>query len=80
VDYRPVDLAEKLLLFSAMGAEGSPPRMNDYEIKVVKLDGEFVWYTHEDTDELFLVTSGELTIQMRERERDLGARTALRRA
>lgn len=42
------------------------PRLNDYEIKVVKLQGEFVWHTHDDTDELFLVVSGELTIQLRD--------------
>lgn len=39
--------------------------LNDYEIKVVKLKGEFVWHTHEGTDELFLVISGELIIQLR---------------
>ena len=41
-------------------------RLNDYEIKVVKLKGEFVWHTHDDTDELFLVVDVELTIQMRD--------------
>ena len=40
--------------------------MNDYEVKVVKLQGEFTWHTHEDTDELFLVVDGELTIQLRD--------------
>jgi mannose-6-phosphate isomerase-like protein (cupin superfamily) len=41
-------------------------RINDYEVKVVKIQGEFTWHSHEDTDELFLVLSGELTIQMRQ--------------
>jgi len=40
--------------------------MNDYEIKVVKVQGEFTWHSHADTDELFLVIHGELTIQMRD--------------
>jgi mannose-6-phosphate isomerase-like protein (cupin superfamily) len=40
-------------------------RLNDYEIKLVHLNGEFVWHTHEDTDELFLVLDGELTIRLR---------------
>jgi mannose-6-phosphate isomerase-like protein (cupin superfamily) len=66
VDYIPVDIAEKLSLFSEQWAPKVVARLNDYEIKVVKLEGEFVWHTHEDTDELFLVTSGELTIQMRD--------------
>ncbi len=41
-------------------------RMNDYEIKVVKVQGEFVWHTHDDTDELFFVLNGEMTIQLRD--------------
>ena len=36
--------------------------INDYDVKVVKVQGEFVWHTHPDTDELFLVLDGELTI------------------
>ncbi|SKC80779.1 cupin domain-containing protein [Krasilnikoviella flava] len=47
-------------------------RVNDYAVKVVKLDGEFVWHTHDDTDELFLVLSGRLTIQLRDRDVVLG--------
>lgn len=42
------------------------------EIKVVKLSGEFVWHSHADTDELFLVVKGELDIQMRDRTVTLG--------
>jgi mannose-6-phosphate isomerase-like protein (cupin superfamily) len=41
-------------------------QLNDYEIKVVKVQGEFTGHTHEDTDELFLVLDGALTIQMRD--------------
>jgi len=66
VDYSPIDIAEKLSLFSEQWAPKLVARLNDYEIKVVKLEGEFVWHTHEDTDELFIVTSGKLTIQMRD--------------
>ncbi|MDV8021265.1 cupin domain-containing protein [Rhodococcus sp. IEGM 1330] len=46
--------------------------INDYEVKVVKLLGEFVWHTHPDTDEMFFVHSGELTIQLRDRDVVLG--------
>lgn len=46
--------------------------VNDYDIKVVKVLGEFVWHTHPDTDELFMVISGELTIQLRDRDVVLG--------
>ncbi len=40
--------------------------LNDYQIKVVKLQGEFVWHQHDDTDELFLCVSGELKIELRD--------------
>ncbi|MDV8054899.1 MULTISPECIES: cupin domain-containing protein [unclassified Rhodococcus (in: high G+C Gram-positive bacteria)] len=46
--------------------------INDYNVKVVKLLGEFVWHTHPDTDEMFFVHSGELTIQLRDRDVVLG--------
>jgi mannose-6-phosphate isomerase-like protein (cupin superfamily) len=49
-------------------------RLNDYEIKVVKLQGEFVWHSHADTDELFLVIDGTLTIQLRDGAVTLGPR------
>lgn len=42
--------------------------INDYDVKIVKVQGEFVWHTHPDTDELFMVIAGELTIQLRDRD------------
>jgi mannose-6-phosphate isomerase-like protein (cupin superfamily) len=61
-----VDLAEKLSMFTDHWSPKVVARLNDYEIKVVKVQGEFVWHTHDDTDELFLVIDGELTIQLRD--------------
>ncbi|WP_298805311.1 cupin domain-containing protein [uncultured Pseudokineococcus sp.] len=46
--------------------------VNDHDVKVVKLQGEFVWHTHPETDELFLVLSGRLTIELRDRDVVLG--------
>lgn len=46
--------------------------VNDYDVKVVKLQGEFVWHSHPETDELFMVIRGELTIQLRDRDVVLG--------
>jgi mannose-6-phosphate isomerase-like protein (cupin superfamily) len=43
-------------------------RLNDYDIRIVKVQGEFTWHTHHDTDELFLVLDGEVTIQLRDRD------------
>ncbi|WP_084270617.1 cupin domain-containing protein [Mycobacterium avium] len=67
-----VDLAEKLSLLSEHWTTKTVARRNDYEIKVVTIDGEFVWHSHEDTDELFLVLAGELTIRLRDRDVVLG--------
>ena len=61
-----VDLAEKLSLFSDHWTPKVVARLNDYEIKLVKVKGEFVWHAHDDTDELFLVIDGTLTIQLRD--------------
>ena len=74
-----VDLAEKLSLFSEHWSPKVVARLNDYEIKLVKVKGEFVWHTHDDTDELFLVIDGHLTIQLRDGDVSLASRSALRR-
>ncbi len=67
-----VDIADKLASFSEHWSPKVVARLNDYEIKLVKLKGEFVWHTHEDTDELFLVVEGSLTIQLRDGDVTLG--------
>jgi mannose-6-phosphate isomerase-like protein (cupin superfamily) len=72
VAHSPVDIAEKLSLFSEHWSPKTVARLNDYEIKVVKVQGEFTWHFHHDTDELFLVTNGQLTIQMRDGNVTLG--------
>jgi len=43
-------------------------QLNDYDVKLVKIQGEFVCHSNEDTDELFLILPGELTIQLRDRD------------
>lgn len=68
----PIDLAERLSRFTEHWSPKVIARVNDYEIKLVKVDGEFVWHTHDDTDELFLVITGTLTIQLRDRDVTLG--------
>jgi mannose-6-phosphate isomerase-like protein (cupin superfamily) len=67
-----VDIAGELARFSEHCSPKVVARLNDYEIKVVKIQGEFVWHTHDDTDELFFVQAGRLTIQLRDREVVLG--------
>jgi mannose-6-phosphate isomerase-like protein (cupin superfamily) len=72
MDLSPVDLTEKLSLVSELWSPKTVARLNDYEVKVVRLNGEFTWHAHDDTDELFLVISGQLTVQMREGTVTLG--------
>ncbi|MBV9823004.1 MAG: cupin domain-containing protein [Actinobacteria bacterium] len=68
----PVDLARKLAAFAEHWSPKVVARLNDYEVKVVKLAGEFVWHSHADTDELFLVLAGTLTIRLRDGDVALG--------
>ena len=62
-------------LLGRIDAQWKPKKIatvNDYDIKLVKVQGEFVWHDHADTDELFLVISGHMTIQLRDRDVELG--------
>jgi len=63
----PVNLAEKLATFSDHWAPRVVAELNDYQIKLVKFEGEFVWHAHADTDELFLVLEGQMDIGFRDR-------------
>jgi mannose-6-phosphate isomerase-like protein (cupin superfamily) len=60
-----IDLAGKLELIDDRWQPRVIAEMNDYQFKVVKVEGEFVWHTHGDTDETFIVLDGELRIELR---------------
>lgn len=62
----PVNFAEKLSKFSEYWSPRVVAEMNDYQFKLVKVQGEFVWHLHHDTDEAFIVLSGELEIRFRD--------------
>ena len=67
-----VNLADK---FSRIFEHWSPKivaELDDYEVKLAKVEGEFVWHEHRDVDELFLVIDGELVIEMRDGAVTLG--------
>jgi mannose-6-phosphate isomerase-like protein (cupin superfamily) len=68
-----INLAEKLALLDSSYQPGIVGYLNDYKLAVVKVDGEFVWHKHDDTDDFFLVLSGRLTIQLRDRDVELSA-------
>jgi mannose-6-phosphate isomerase-like protein (cupin superfamily) len=61
-----INLAEKLALFSEHWSPRTVAQLNDYDIMLVKVRGEFVWHKHDQTDDFFLVLKGRLTIQLRE--------------
>src|SRR4051794_5706840 len=62
----PVDLADKLAQISEHWSPKVVARLNDYEVKLARLVGTFVWHSHAETDELFLVIDGSLTIRLRD--------------
>jgi mannose-6-phosphate isomerase-like protein (cupin superfamily) len=67
-----VNLAEKLDSFSDQWSPKIVARFNDNDIMVVRVEGEFVWHKHDDTDDFFLVLEGELDIELRDRTVTLG--------
>jgi mannose-6-phosphate isomerase-like protein (cupin superfamily) len=67
-----VNLADKLAGFSEHFSPRTVAQLNDYDVMVAKLKGEFVWHKHDETDDFFLIIKGELDIQMRDRTVTLG--------
>nr|WP_232515042.1 cupin domain-containing protein [Xanthomonas citri] len=64
--YAPIDLSDKLALLSQHWSPRVVAEMNDYQFKLVKLQGAFVWHRHADTDEVFIVLDGNMTIEFRD--------------
>ncbi|KZN30299.1 cupin domain-containing protein [Pseudoalteromonas luteoviolacea] len=62
-----INLAEKLALFDEHWSPKVIGQLNDYQIKLVKVQGEFTWHQHDDTDELFFVLKGQLDIHFNDR-------------
>lgn len=62
----PVALADALSRFDTLWSPRVLAQVNDYDVRVAKVRGEHVWHAHDDTDELFLVIDGELSIALRE--------------
>ena len=69
---QPINLARKLEGFSDHWAPKNIAQMNDYQLKLVKFKGEFVWHAHADTDEVFLVLDGAMTIHFRDEDVSVG--------
>jgi len=68
-----INLQNKFSLFSEQWQPKVIAEMNDYQFKIVKLQGDFIWHDHKDTDETFLVIEGELRIDFRDGAVRIGA-------
>lgn len=66
-----INLKEKLSKFSEYWSPKIIAQMNDYHFKLVKFKGDFVWHTHDKTDETFIVLEGEMRINFRDGTVDL---------
>jgi mannose-6-phosphate isomerase-like protein (cupin superfamily) len=73
MSYRAINFNEKFGRFSEYYSPRVVAEMNDYQFKVVKLKGDFIWHDHKDTDETFLVIEGNLRIDFRDGAVHIGA-------
>ncbi len=61
-----INFKDKLAKFSDHWAPKVIAQMNDYQFKLIKIQGEFVWHRHADTDEVFIVLDGDMSIELRD--------------
>jgi mannose-6-phosphate isomerase-like protein (cupin superfamily) len=67
MNHTPINLKEKLGTFSDHWSPKIIARMNDYHFKLARFQGEFIWHSHAETDEVFIVLDGEMVIEFRDR-------------
>ncbi len=73
MSYKSINFSQKLGLFDEQWQPKVIAEMNDYQFKIVKLQGDFVWHEHKDTDETFIVLDGKLRIDFRDGAVDISA-------
>lgn len=66
MSYTPTNLHQKLTQFTDHWSPKIIAQMNDYHLKLAKVQGEFVWHDHPETDEVFIVLKGHLDIHFRD--------------
>jgi mannose-6-phosphate isomerase-like protein (cupin superfamily) len=71
MDYAAINFAEKLTKVSEHWSPKIIAQLNDYHFKLVKVQGDFVWHSHAETDEVFVVLDGEIRIDFRDGRVDL---------
>jgi len=72
-----INLKDKLSLFSEHWSPKVIAEMNDYQFKLVKIQGDFVWHNHADTDEVFIVIKGEMKIEFENETVELSEGTCM---
>ncbi len=71
--YTAINFRRKFALFTEHWTPKVVAEMNDYQFKLVKVQGDFVWHSHQDTDETFIVIEGDLRIDFRDGAVTVGA-------
>jgi mannose-6-phosphate isomerase-like protein (cupin superfamily) len=66
MNYQPISFDEKFAKFHEQFRPKVVAQMNDVQFKLVRAEGDFVWHSHADTDETFIVLEGELAIDFRD--------------
>ena len=66
MSFKAINFNDKLALFSEQWAPRIVAQMNDTQFKLVKISGEFVWHSHPETDEVFIVLDGRMEIHFRD--------------
>ncbi len=64
--YESINFEQKFCLFAEQWKPKVIAEMNDYQFKIVKFQGDFIWHDHKDTDETFIVIEGEVRIDFRD--------------
>ena len=66
-----INFADKFAQFSDLWSPKIVAQMNDYHFKLARIKGEFIWHNHPETDEVFIVIKGRMTIHLRDGQVDL---------
>ena len=72
MNHQAINLREKLARIPDRWAPRVVAELNDYQFKLVKLEGEFVWHAHADSDEAFIVLEGRMAIELRHGRVEIG--------
>jgi mannose-6-phosphate isomerase-like protein (cupin superfamily) len=73
MDYQAINFKQKFGLFAETWKPKVVAEMNDYQFKIVRVAGDFIWHDHRDTDETFIVLDGHLRIDFRDGSVHIGA-------